>query len=151
MGPPQCGVRVLRPRRDIAGRRKEMVIEMKVDEQELKAILAELDETAEICKALADRNRMRIIWVLASKTKEEVSVSDLAEFLEISQPAVTAHLKILKGIGLLYPQKVKNFVYYQIDLGRFRELKDRLDDLYGRSFRKDRGGNGLPAPGPQQR
>lgn len=114
-----------------------MAIEIKVNEEELKAILGELDETAKLYKAMADRNRMRIIWVLASKTQEEVSVSDLAEFLGISQPAVTAHIKILSGIGLLYPKKVKNYVYYQIDLQRFRELKERMDDLYDRAFQKD--------------
>lgn len=114
-----------------------MAIEIKVNEKELKALLEELDETAELYKALADRNRMRIIWVLASKTREEVSVNDLAEFLGISQPAVTAHIKILRGIGLLYPLKVKNYVYYQIDFERFRELKERMDNLYDRAFQKD--------------
>jgi DNA-binding transcriptional ArsR family regulator len=114
-----------------------MAIEIKVKEKELKAILEELDEMAKINKALADRNRLRIVWVLASKTKEEVSVNDLADFLGISQPAVTAHIRILRGIGLLYPKKVKNFVYYQIDFERFREIKERMDDLYERAYQKD--------------
>ena len=95
-----------------------------------------LKKMADIFKVFADKNRLSIIWVLASKTKENLSVNEVAQFLGVSQPAATQHIKILKSIKLLYAQKKGPYVYYKIDSVKFREIKNQMDSLYLDAYKK---------------
>jgi len=61
-----------------------------------------LKELAEIFKALADRNRIRIIKILQ---KRPLCVCEIREILGISQPAVSRHLNILKNADLVEEEK----------------------------------------------
>ena len=61
-----------------------------------------LKELAEIFKAMADRNRLRIIKILQ---KRPLCVCEIREVLGISQPAVSRHLNILKNAGLIEDEK----------------------------------------------
>ena len=54
---------------------------------------------ADICSALADPNRILMIYALAEKPR---SVNDLADELSISQPATSRNLKVLRERGLVY-------------------------------------------------
>ena len=53
---------------------------------------------ADICSALADPNRILMIYALAEKPR---SVNDLSEELGISQPATSRNLKVLRERGLV--------------------------------------------------
>jgi DNA-binding transcriptional ArsR family regulator len=48
--------------------------------------------------ALGDPNRRRIVELLAERAR---SVGELAEEMPISRPAVSRHLRLLKGAGLV--------------------------------------------------
>ena len=61
-----------------------------------------LKELTVIFKALADRNRFRIIKILQ---KRPLCVCEIREVLGISQPAVSRHLNILKNAGLIEDEK----------------------------------------------
>ena len=61
-----------------------------------------LKELTVIFKALADRNRIRIIKMLQQKP---LCVCEIREVLGISQPAVSRHLNILKNAGLIEDEK----------------------------------------------
>ena len=52
-----------------------------------------------ILKALADRTRLRLLKVLLARENE--SVNDLAERLDLSQYNVSKHLRILKHAGIV--------------------------------------------------
>jgi DNA-binding transcriptional ArsR family regulator len=52
-------------------------------------------------EALGDPNRRAIVELLASGGHEGRSVGELAERLPISRPAVSRHLRLLKGAGLV--------------------------------------------------
>lgn len=56
----------------------------------------------EVFKALGEPTRLRIIRLLAEK---ELCVCDLEEIMDISQPRVSQHLKILKQAGLVKERK----------------------------------------------
>ena len=57
------------------------------------------DEWSEkVLKAVADRNRLRILKLLESK---HMCVCELAFVLGIKQPSVSRHLKKLKEAGLI--------------------------------------------------
>ncbi len=49
-------------------------------------------------KAMANESRLRIVGLLAER---ERSVQELAELLEITEPTVSHHLSMLKGLGLV--------------------------------------------------
>ncbi len=53
---------------------------------------------AEMCSALADSNRILLLYALLEKP---TTVNELANALGISQPAASRHLKILREHGLV--------------------------------------------------
>lgn len=91
---------------------------------------------ATVLKALGDPNRLRVLWYLSAYQEEELCVNDLSRNLCISQPAVSQHIKVLKGIGLLKPQKRGFHVYYKIDPDRLVRLKAQVDEMFSLAGKK---------------
>lgn len=59
---------------------------------------AEVDELTAVFSALADPTRRSILMRLMAG---DASVAELAEPFDMSQPAVSKHLKVLEGAGLI--------------------------------------------------
>lgn len=89
---------------------------------------------AEVLKALGDVNRMKIIKVLAANPDESVMVTELAEALGISQPATSQHIRVLRNVGILVPNRVGNRTYYSIDGEQLREYNRVIDDMFRKAF-----------------
>ena len=68
-----------------------------------------LMDTAELMKALADPNRLRILNLLHEKT---LCVCDLEAILGLNQSNLSRHLAKLRQAGLVTPQKKALFTYY---------------------------------------
>lgn len=66
----------------------------------------------EIFKALADPTRRAIFEKLADGA---MNASALREGMEISQPAMSQHLAVLRGAGLVREERQGRFVNYQVD------------------------------------
>jgi DNA-binding transcriptional ArsR family regulator len=64
------------------------------------------------CKALADETRQDILQMLLEGEK---NVGDLVEAFATSQPTISHHLNILKGLGLVSSRKEGKRVYYSIN------------------------------------
>ena len=64
---------------------------------------------AEIFKQLADGNRIRIFWLLCHC---EECVINLSAMVGMSSPAVSHHLKQLKGAQLITSRREGKEVYY---------------------------------------
>ena len=64
------------------------------------------------CKALADDTRQRILQLLLAG---EQSVGQLTECFAMSQPTVSHHLGVLKGVGLVRGRKEGKHVYYAVE------------------------------------
>ena len=71
----------------------------------------ELELMEKQLKAVADANRLRI---LACLKKVEVCVCDFTDVLNISQPAVSQHLRKLKEAGIIAERKVGTWKHYRI-------------------------------------
>jgi DNA-binding transcriptional ArsR family regulator len=69
-------------------------------------------DVAELFKALADPTRIRIISVLAHT---EMCVGDLCLALEMSQPAVSYQLRILRTLRIVRARKEGKHVFYTLD------------------------------------
>ena len=86
-----------------------------------------MQEIAEHLKVLADPARLRILKELMGvRKKKSVCVRELAERLQISQPNVSHHLKILKTAGFISCRKAQEkdqrFAYYEVDRDKIEAL-----------------------------
>ncbi len=73
--------------------------------------LEALELVAERFKALSEPIRLRILQELH---EGEMSVSEITQRIESSQPNVSKHLKLLQDSGLLARRQEANTVYYSI-------------------------------------
>ena len=74
---------------------------------------------AEIFKVLADPTRRAILERLASA---ELTATDLREGFAISQPAMSQHIAVLKGAGLISERREGRFSHYRVDPQGFAPL-----------------------------
>ena len=92
-----------------------------------------LDETVKVLKALADPTRLRLIQLLLETTPgKALCVNALAARLKVSQPAVSQHLRILRGLDLVVPERRGYRVHYALNRRRLSdcwELVKKVLDL----------------------
>jgi ArsR family transcriptional regulator len=91
---------------------------------------------SEIFKALGDPTRLRIIRMLASKMEDSLCVIDLAKKLGITQPAASQHIRILKSVGILEPNRIGFRVYYSVNAEVLNSYKEDIDKLFKIVFEK---------------
>jgi len=65
-------------------------------------------------KALADPVRLQLFSAIASHAGGEACVCDISVGLDVSQPTVSHHLKVLRDAGLLTSQRRASWVYYAV-------------------------------------
>ena len=65
---------------------------------------------ANLCKASADPLRLLVLRVLMN---DSFGVSELCAILDIRQPALSHHLKVLAGAGLVTTRREGNSIYYR--------------------------------------
>ena len=87
---------------------------------------SEAEQLAAAFRVIADPTRLRLISLLASSPGGEACVCDLVEPLELSQPTVSHHLKLLYEAGLLGRDKRGLWVYYRLIPERLQMLRDAL-------------------------
>lgn len=71
-------------------------------------------EMAKKLKALADPVRLRLFSAIASHSGGEACVCDVSGGIDVSQPTVSHHLKVLRDAGLLTSQRRASWVYYAV-------------------------------------
>lgn len=80
-----------------------------------------------ILGALGDPTRRELFDKLR---KRACSVQELTEFLEVSQPAVSQHLKVLREAGLVTSRAQGTRRFYEIDLAGLASLREYLDRVW---------------------
>lgn len=78
---------------------------------------------AQVCSGLADPNRILILYELADGPH---NVSDLAATLEIPQPTVSRHLKILRERSMVVSAREGQSVFYSLSDDRVIQALDLL-------------------------
>lgn len=71
--------------------------------------------------ALSTPVRMKIMKILGSNVKNPLTVSQIAEILNLSQPTVSKHLQILFQASLVKSKRVKTAKYYSINMESVEE------------------------------
>jgi ArsR family transcriptional regulator len=69
---------------------------------------------AAMFKALSDPVRLRLLSSVASHAGGQACVCDISAGVEVSQPTVSHHLKVLRDAGLLTSQRRASWVYYAV-------------------------------------
>ena len=81
--------------------------------------------------ALGERSRRAIVLRLAERP---YAVSELAESLPLSRPAVSQHLKVLKDAGLVAEEPVGTRRVYHLNEAGLSALRDQLDTFWRRAL-----------------
>jgi ArsR family transcriptional regulator, arsenate/arsenite/antimonite-responsive transcriptional repressor len=85
---------------------------------------AERDALAAQFKALADPTRVAIVNRLAAA--DEVCVCDFVATLDLAQPTVSHHLKVLRDAGLVESSRRGTWAYYRLVPDAVGALRDAL-------------------------
>lgn len=80
--------------------------------EDLRARVLEVAGLSEIFKVLGDETRTKILYLLSHR---ELCVCDLATVLEMSLPAISHHLRLLKAFRLVKYRREGKMVYYSLD------------------------------------
>ena len=83
-------------------------------------------DTIIVMKALGDETRMKILRLLLS---HNYCVRALAKNLNISEAAVSQHLKTLREAGLIVGSKQSYFVHYSVNRDVLRALAEDIEAL----------------------
>ena len=91
-----------------------------------------------IMRALADPTRLRIVFLVL---RLELSVGELVQILDQSQPRVSRHIRILDEAGLLERRKEGSWVFLRpgavLEDGRLTSLLTEADVTQAKAFQKD--------------
>lgn len=71
-----------------------------------------IDKSAKILKALGEPTRLKIIKLLSLR---ELCICELVAILNMSQPRISQHVKVLKQAGLLAERKSRQNSYLTIN------------------------------------
>jgi len=100
-------------------------------------------------RALADPRRRQMLGLVWDR---EQSPSELAKRCQLSRPATSQHLKVLRDADLVSVRLDGNRRFYRVRADRLAELRVMLDDFWGArlaSLRDELRGTGLAGAGPE--
>jgi DNA-binding transcriptional ArsR family regulator len=81
--------------------------------------------------ALADPTRRSIFELVAARPR---AVAEIARELPVSRPAVSQHLKVLKGARLVVDHAEGTRRIYRVDPAGLRELRTQLDRFWNEAL-----------------
>jgi ArsR family transcriptional regulator len=100
-----------------------------------------VEDTAAALRALANERRLQILeWlkdpeahfrpqVDGDLVKDGVCAALIAEKLDVSQPALSEHMRILVDAGLVRGKRIKQWTFYKRDEPEIRQVKNLLKML----------------------
>ena len=83
---------------------------------------------AETFKALSDPVRRDILTLLK---KGSLSAGEIGSHFDMTGATISYHLNILKKAELVYENREKNFIYYELNTSVVEEIMLWLSDLKG--------------------
>lgn len=93
--------------------------------------ISQVEKTSELLKLLGDKTRLTIFSLLKIR---ELCVCEITTLLDVSQPAISQHLRKLKLLNLVNERKKGQWVYYSLraphkDDKMLKAIIDQLPDL----------------------
>ena len=97
--------------------------------EEIRKLAAELQNCQKILTAIGDENRLHLmVSMIQMNNCMGVRVGEIRECTNLSRPAVSHHLQILKDAGTVNMRKegTKNYYYFKSDQQSMKELIQAL-------------------------
>lgn len=85
-------------------------------------------DLAQMCKMLSDTTRLRILHTLANEA--ELHVTALCDRLELSQPAISHHLGLLRLAGLIEGRREGKHNFYSLRKSHVSEMVQQLSSAF---------------------
>ncbi|NCC67308.1 MAG: ArsR family transcriptional regulator [Clostridia bacterium] len=85
-----------------------------------------MDEMEIVLKALADNSRILIVKLLL---RHNCCVRALARHLNLTEAAVSQHLKVLREAELITGEKRGYFMHYEVNREKLRQLAANIEAL----------------------
>jgi ArsR family transcriptional regulator len=79
-------------------------------------------ELERLFQALADRNRLKVVNMLAQAEGDAVCVCEFQEALGLKQPTVSYHLKQLVDAGVIAREQRGRFAFYSLQPGALDQI-----------------------------
>jgi len=87
---------------------------------------ARTDELAAICRALSAETRVRIVQLLRGRA---LCVGALAARLDVTQGAVSQHLRVLRAAGLVRSERRGYYIHYCLNPQALDKWRRQVDEL----------------------
>jgi len=87
-----------------------------------------LKNMTKVLKALADENRIKILYLL--NEKKDLCVCEIREIIGLSQPTISSHLKLLENSGLVTYRKDGKWVNYSINPVLDKRISQILNNVF---------------------
>jgi len=88
-----------------------------------------LSQAAECLKTLAHPHRLQIVQILMSG--DPITVNELAENCELSQPTMSEHLRLMQRCGFLSSEREGRTVYYKISEPHLYDIMKCIQSRFG--------------------
>lgn len=85
-----------------------------------------MKNTVILLKAIADDTRLKIVRLLLQK---DYCVRVLARHLELTEAAISQHLKVMRGAGLVIGERRGYFMHYSVDRIQLLALASEFEKL----------------------
>ncbi len=90
--------------------------------------MSDFDNLSHYLKAIADPTRLKIVDLL-NRHSSPICVNALASKLNVTQSAISQHLRILKHIGLVTSTRNGYHINYELKYDQFRHYSSLLDSV----------------------
>jgi ArsR family transcriptional regulator len=88
------------------------------------------EEQAALFAALADPTRLKLFKLLSQqRTPDALCVNALAALLGVTQSAVSQHLRVLRGIGLVSGERRGHHVHYFVNQKTLKQYQSLLAEV----------------------
>jgi len=95
----------------------------------------QVDCLARVYAALGNETRLRLVMLLAAlEPGDALCVNALVARLDVSQPAVSQHLAVLRAAGLVVAQRRGYHVHYRLNPPALTAYRRRAHALLGERF-----------------
>ncbi len=93
-------------------------------------------ELAELFKTVSDPTRLRLVKMLA-EASHPLCVNALTARLDVTQSAVSQHLRVLRQAGLVHSERCGSHVHYSLDRGKITKSRKLFMDTLGQHLLDD--------------
>lgn len=94
----------------------------------------EMDKAALILKLLGDKTRLTMMKIIHHQA---CCVCEFVEIFQISQPAISQHLRKLKDLGLVSEERKGQWIFYSVDKNNeyYSFIKPILNQLPSQDYK----------------